>query len=284
MWSQFASQPPLLLGFAVIVGLLVGSFLNVVIVRLPRMMELEWRRDCAEVQDAVSEPSAPFDLARPPSHCPACGHSIRAWENIPILSYLWLRGRCAACAVRIPLRYPLIEALTALLTLIVVWHFGWSMQMAAALVFTWALIALAVIDFYTKLLPDVITLPLVWLGLILSLFGVFVDSETAIIGAVSGYGSFWLLFHLYRLFTGKEGMGRGDFKLFALFGAWMGWAALPQIVLLSALPGAIVGIGLMVTQRQEHQTPIPFGPFLAIAGWISLLWGEAIIQNYLQLV
>lgn len=308
-----AETPWLMYCTTLLLGLIVGSFLNVVILRLPRMMELEWRRDCAELRatesgaktaddpssqpipnptsrvdpasGATSEQSeepAPFGLGRPASHCPACGHAIRAWENIPLLSYLLLRGRCAACRTRISPRYPLIEALTAALSLMVVWHFGFSAQAGAALVFTWSMIALAVIDSETQLLPDAITLPILWLGLLLSLFGVFVDAETAIIGAIAGYLSLWSVFQLFRLLTGREGMGRGDFKLLALFGAWMGWQSLPQIILLSAVPGAIVGIALIAFGRHQQRAPMPFGPYLAIAGWIGLLWGADMTDAYLR--
>ncbi|EIC23207.1 prepilin peptidase [Thiorhodovibrio frisius] len=314
-----AETPWLLYSTTVLLGLVVGSFLNVVILRLPRMMELEWHRDCAELLTAEAEtasspslvtsatpspiggPSqeqsgeqqskhepvpeqepAPFSLARPASHCPSCSHRIRAWENIPVLSYLLLRGRCSACRAPIAIRYPLIETLTAVLSLVVVWHFGFSVQAAAALVFTWSMVALAVIDFDTQLLPDAITLPVLWGGLLLSLFGVFVDAETAIIGAIAGYLSLWSVFQLFRVLTGREGMGRGDFKLLALFGAWMGWQALPQIILLSAVPGALVGIALIALGRQKQRTPMPFGPYLAIAGWVSLLWGAEITEAYLR--
>lgn len=286
----FAQTPWLLQASALLLGLLVGSFLNVVILRLPRMMERQWQRDCAELASAAgsdagspsgAEPE-PLSLARPASHCPACGHRIRAWENIPVLSFLWLRGRCSACQARISPRYPLIETLTGVLSLVVVWHFGFSVQAAAALLFTWAMIALAVIDFDTQLLPDVITLPMLWLGLLLSLFGVFVDAQTAIIGAMAGYLSLWSVFQLFRLLTGREGMGHGDFKLLALFGAWMGWQALPGVILLSAVPGALIGIALIALGRAQRRAAMPFGPYLAIAGWVSLLWGPALADAYLR--
>jgi leader peptidase (prepilin peptidase) / N-methyltransferase len=270
----------------VLLGLILGSFLNVVILRLPRMMEASWRHDCAELS---GEGQAPEDAAKrltlssPPSTCPACGHRIRAVENIPVLSYLVLRGRCSACGTAISPRYPIIEAATALLTLIVVAHFGLTWQGGAALALTWALIALAVIDYDTQLLPDSLTLPLLWLGLILSLFGLFADSQSSIIGAVAGYLSLWLVFHGFRLATGKEGMGYGDFKLLGMFGAWLGWQALPQIILLSAVTGAAIGIGLILARRHESGKPLPFGPYLATAGWISLLWGDQINAAYLRL-
>ncbi len=287
--QALAQMPALLYASTAALGLVIGSFLNVVILRLPRMMERDWRQECAELlADAANADGAAVDsaerltLSTPGSSCPNCGHHIQPWENIPVLSFLLLRGRCSNCAKRISWRYPLIEALTALLSLIVIWQFGPSLQGAFALVLTWGLIALAAIDVDTQLLPDDITLPLLWLGLLLSVQGLFVDSETAIIGAVAGYMGLWLVFHLFRLLTGKEGMGRGDFKLLALFGAWLGWQSLPQILLLSTIPGALFGIALIATGRSERRTPIAFGPFLAIAGWISLVWGDAITQAYLR--
>jgi leader peptidase (prepilin peptidase) / N-methyltransferase len=285
--DAFQHNPALLAGTAVALGLIIGSFLNVVIMRLPRMLESEWRRDCAEITGAPAEGEGAAEpelsLAKPASHCPSCGHRIRPLENVPILSYLLLRGRCSACGVRISPRYPLVEGFTALLTLIVVLHFGLTWQTLAALPLTWGLIALAVIDYDTQLLPDGITLPLLWLGLILSLFGVFTDSQSAIIGAVAGYVSLWIVFQLFRLATGKEGMGFGDFKLFALFGAWLGWQYLPQIILLSALTGALLGTILIASGRHERGRPMPFGPFLAAAGWISLIWGPQINDAYLRI-
>ncbi|RKT43163.1 prepilin peptidase [Thiocapsa rosea] len=288
-WIDVFEQTPLLLyAVSILVGLIVGSFLNVVILRLPRMLEDDWARDCAEFSGtgSPSEPSEQkqLSLAHPPSTCSHCGHRIRAHENIPVLSYLLLRGRCSACGAGIGLRYPLIESFAALLTLIVVLQLGLGWQTGPALLLTWALIALAAIDFDTQLLPDSITLPMIWLGLILSLFTVFADSHSAIIGAVAGYLSLWSIFHLFRLTTGKEGMGYGDFKLLALFGAWLGWQSLPQIILLSALTGAVLGVALILSGRHERGAPMPFGPFLAAAGWISLIWGEQINQTYLQMV
>jgi leader peptidase (prepilin peptidase) / N-methyltransferase len=287
-WLELLQTNPwLLYTSAVLLGLILGSFLNVVILRLPRMMEAGWRRDCAELlspDGTVPETDEPpLSLSKPASTCPSCGHRIRVHENIPILSYLWLRGRCSECKTRISLRYPLVEGLTALLTLMVVVQFGPTWQAAAALLLTWSLIALAVIDLDTQLLPDSITLPVLWLGLFLSLFGLFTDSRTAIIGAVAGYLSLWTVFQLFRLATGKEGMGYGDFKLLAMLGAWLGWPVLPQIILLSALVGALVGVGLILSGRHESGKPLPFGPYLAAAGWISLIWGEAINGAYLRL-
>lgn len=286
LWTEvFIQNPPLLYGSALTLGLIIGSFLNVVILRLPRIMEAGWRRECAELSDPAAGSDEPIlSLARPPSQCPACGHRIRALENIPILSYVFLRGRCSACQAPISLRYPLIEGLTAVLTLVVVWHFGLSAQTLAALALTWALIALAFIDYDTQLLPDSITIPLLWAGLLLSLFGVFTDPGSAIIGAAAGYLSLWSVFQLFRLATGKEGMGYGDFKLLALFGAWFGWSFLLQIILLSALTGALFGTLLIVTGRHARGAPMPFGPFLAVAGWVCLIWGEPINNLYLRLV
>lgn len=281
--DAFRQNPALLVGTALALGLIVGSFLNVVILRLPRMLEGAWHRDCAEITGTgTTETEPPLSLAKPASHCPACGHQISALENVPILSYLFLRGRCSACGARISPRYPLVEGLTGLLTLIVVLHFGLSWQAVAALPLTWGLIALALIDYDTQILPDGITLPLLWLGLALSLFGLFTDSHSAIIGAAAGYLSLWLVFQLFRLATGKEGMGFGDFKLFALFGAWLGWQYLPQIILLSALTGALLGTILIASGRHARGRPLPFGPFLATAGWISLIWGPQINAAYLQ--
>ena len=292
-------QMPALLYIATgILGLVIGSFLNVVILRLPKIMQVQWRRECAELADDDTNtdgesadrpapagdkiPGEPFNLAYPPSHCPACGHRIGVLENIPVLSFLWLRARCSACRAPISWRYPLIEVLTAVLTLLVIWHFGPTAQGLLALILTWGLIALAGIDFDTELLPDAISLPLLWLGLLASLAGVFVDSRDAIIGAAAGYSSLWLVYQLFRMLTGKEGMGYGDFKLLSIFGAWFGWTALPQILLLSTIPGALFGIGLVLSGRSERQTPFAFGPFLAIAGWIYLIWGERIAHAYMD--
>jgi len=279
-----AESPALLQGCAAVLGLLVGSFLNVVALRLPVMMERAWRRECAELLGSggahVSE--APFSLLQPPSRCPHCGHAIRAWENVPVLSWLLLRGQCDACAKPISIRYPVVEAVTGLLSWGVAWQLGWGWQLAAALPLTWALIALTVIDIDHQLLPDQITLPFLWLGLLLNAFGVFTDPVSAILGAVAGYLSLWTVYQVFRRLTGKEGMGYGDFKLLALFGAWLGWQMLPQIVLISALVGSVVGVTLIALRRHGRDVPIPFGPYLAAAGWIALLWGERINAGYLQ--
>jgi leader peptidase (prepilin peptidase)/N-methyltransferase len=284
-WIDLLQQDPLVLyGITLLFALAIGSFLNVVIYRLPRMLESNWRNECAEAMEQAADPTAAerMTLAQPGSRCPHCGHAITALENIPLVSYLILRGRCSSCGKPIGIRYPLIEAATAILSVLVVWRFGLSWEAGGALLLTWGLIALIVIDYDTQLLPDAITLPLLWLGLLLSLAGWFTDSHSAILGAALGYTSLWSLFHLFRLLTGKEGMGYGDFKLFATFGAWLGWQCLPQTILISACVGALVGVLLILTGRHGRYAPMPFGPYLAAAGWISLMWGQDINRLYLQ--
>jgi leader peptidase (prepilin peptidase)/N-methyltransferase len=276
-------SPAFFIGSVFVVGLIVGSFLNVVIHRLPVMMERDWKAQC---QDYMGQPPAEeisgLSLAKPRSRCPDCGHAIRFYENIPVLSYLWLRGKCSSCRRPISLRYPFIELLTAVLSAVIAWHFGFGWQAGAALLLTWALIALSMIDVDHQLLPDSITLPFLWLGLTLSLFPVFADMRSSLIGAIAGYLSLWTVYQLFRLLTGKEGMGFGDFKLLALLGAWMGWQSLPMIVLLSSAVGAVLGVTMIVIQGRDRHQPIPFGPYLAIAGWITLLWGEQISGSYLR--
>ncbi len=287
--NLLAQHPPLLIGTVFLFGLLIGSFINVVAYRLPVMMDRDWRRQCLEYlhpDEPVAEGER-FDLITPRSRCPSCGHRITALENIPVLSYLFLRGACSACGTRISPRYPIVEFATALLSAVVAWKFvqdggGWGWPLAAALIFTWALIALSLIDFDHKLLPDAITLPLLWLGLLLSLGGVFTDMRSSIIGAAAGYLSLWSVYQLFRLLTGKEGMGFGDFKLLAAIGAWLGWQALPVTILLSSLVGAVVGVTLILIRGRDRNIPIPFGPYIAAAGWLALLWGEDITQAYLR--
>lgn len=275
---------------AAVLGLLIGSFLNVVILRLPLMMERTWRTQCQELLDIPAiHPTAgkkeePINLVIPRSRCPHCGHAISALENIPIISYLWLRGRCAGCGKPISPRYPLIELTTALLSGITAWHFGFGWTAAAALALTWALVALTVIDFDHQLLPDDITLPFLWIGLLLSLFGLLTDSASSIIGATAGYLSLWSIYILFKWATGKEGMGYGDFKLLAMLGAWMGWQALPVIIVLSSVVGAAIGITLIVFRGRDKNIPIPFGPYLAAAGWLTLLWGHDITHRYFTLL
>jgi leader peptidase (prepilin peptidase) / N-methyltransferase len=285
LFDYLVGSPVLFCAVVGLVGLLVGSFLNVVIYRLPVMMQRSWRNDCVEYLELAPEPvtNEPFNLVFPLSRCPACNAPIKPYQNIPVISYVFLQGKCANCKNPISLRYPVIEALTGLASFMIAWHFGFTAQAGFALLLTWSLIALSFIDIDHHLLPDSITLPVLWLGLFLSVFGLFTDSHASIIGAVAGYLSLWGVFHLFKLLTGKEGMGYGDFKLLALFGAWLGWQYLPIIILLSSLVGAIIGIAMIVFRRHDRSTPIPFGPYLAAAGWIALIWGEDINQFYLNL-
>ena len=273
---------PAVFAFAAgLLGLMVGSFLNVVIHRLPIMMERDWAAQCAELRAETPPVFEPLSLARPRSRCPQCGHPITAPENIPIVSWLLLRGRCKGCAALISFRYPLVEALTGLLFAFAGWHFGFTAAGMGALVFVAALIALTGIDFDTQLLPDDITLPLLWAGLAFNAFGVYTDLKSAVIGAMAGYLSLWGVYWGFKLFTGKEGMGYGDFKLLAALGAWLGWQMLPLAILLSSFVGAVVGITLMIVARHGRNVPIPFGPYLAVAGAISLVWGKPLTHAYL---
>jgi leader peptidase (prepilin peptidase)/N-methyltransferase len=274
--------PALLLFSTTLLGLIVGSFLNVVILRLPRMMELEWKRECRSILDLPAVEEERLTLAFPPSRCNGCGASIRAWQNIPVVSWILLRGKCASCKTPVSIQYPLVEAATGILSAICAWHFGWSLQLLPALLLTWGLIALAVIDLRTQLLPDSITLPLLWLGLALGLVPAFVNLHDAVVGAIAGYLSLWSVFQLFRLITGKEGMGYGDFKLFAALGAWIGWQMLPLIILLSSVVGAVVGLSMVALRRQGKDIPMAFGPYLAAAGWIALIWGQQITAAYLD--
>jgi len=264
-----------LLVVVAIFGLAIGSFLNVVIHRLPRMMENEWKVQCAELAGAEPVPAGPrYNLVVPGSHCPHCRTPLRAIDNIPLVSWVALRGKCGHCGTRISARYPIVEALTAALSALVAYRFGFTPAMLLALAFTWTLVALTFIDADTTLLPDDLTLPLLWLGLGSNVFGTFVPLQDAVIGAMAGYLALWSIYWLFKLATGKEGMGYGDFKLLAALGAWMGWKALLPIVLLSSLVGAIVGIVLIVLARRGREIPIPFGPYLAAAGLIVLLTGD----------
>lgn len=287
------NEPAMLSIACLLLGLVVGSFLNVVIHRLPKMLERDWDAQAAELLEQKDmaqaaarlrgKETARYNLVTPPSTCPKCGRRIRAIENVPVISFLFLRGRCAGCRSRISLRYPVVELVTGLLSAYIGWRFGFSLAMAGALVFAWALIALTAIDIDTQLLPDDITLPLLWLGLLLNLNGTFVPLQTAVIGAVAGYLSLWSVYWLFKIATGKEGMGYGDFKLLGAIGAWLGWKMLPAIILLSSLVGAVVGIALIVLARHGRNVPIPFGPYLAVAGLIAMFWGETINRTYLQL-
>ncbi len=272
------------------VGLTVGSFLNVVIYRLPVMMERDFKCACEEHFETTiassEKASLPerFNLAVPASTCPSCGHKIRAWENIPVLSWLWLKAKCSQCQAHISARYPSIEALTGLLSVALAMHFGPSQQLLFALVFLWSLIALTFIDIDTMLLPDQITLPLMWLGLLLSLNNTFISTSDALLGAALGYISLWSVYWAFKLLTGKEGMGYGDFKLLAALGAWTGYSYLPVIIILSSFVGAIIGILMMLTKQTEKGQAIPFGPYLAIAGLITFFYGDAIVNFYWQLI
>jgi len=279
-----ASSPPLFIGTCVVLGLLVGSFLNVVIHRLPKMMELAWRSQCAELNETQVVETARYNLIVPRSACPHCNHEISAWENIPVISYLLLRGKCKACHAAISLRYPMIEALSGVLCGFAAAHFGFGMAAIGACLLIWALLALTAIDFDTQFLPDDITLPLIWLGLLFNLNNVYISLPDAVLGAICGYLALWLVYWLFKLITGKEGMGYGDFKLLAALGAWLGWQMLPLIIILSSLVGAVVGITLIVALKHGRNIPIPFGPYLAGGGLIALFWGQTLTQNYLQLL
>jgi len=267
-----------------LLGLMVGSFLNVVIYRLPKMMEHDWHTQCAELRGESAPVDEPLSLSRPRSRCPSCGHAISALENIPVLSWLFLRGRCSACAASISPRYPIVEAITAALTAFAATHFGLAWATAGAILLLWCLIALTFVDFDTQLLPDSITLPLLWTGLLFNLFGTFTDLQSAVIGAIGGYLSLWSVYWAFKLATGKEGMGYGDFKLLAALGAWLGWQMLPLTILLSSLVGAVVGIALILLAKRGRNVPIPFGPYLAAAGLLALFWGKDLTQAYLRLI
>lgn len=288
MIELFSDYPALLISSAFIFGLLIGSFLNVVILRLPAMMEREYKRDFYSYFDTKPDPalqeelSKPFNLVLPHSHCPKCKTEIKPWQNIPLISYLFLRGRCGSCGTAISRRYPMVELVTGILTAVVVWQLGFTWQALAGCAFTWVLIALTGIDFDKQLLPDNLTLPLLWGGLLINLWGTFVPLQDAVIGAIAGYLSLWLVFHIFKLVTGKEGMGAGDFKILAAIGAWFGWQMLPLVILLSAAVGAIVGITWSLAVGRDHRLPIAFGPYLAGAGWIAMLWGEQIVSWYMS--
>jgi leader peptidase (prepilin peptidase)/N-methyltransferase len=291
-FSALQAYPIFGLACTLTLGLLVGSFLNVVIYRLPKMMERDWQAQCRDFLttdgDIASLPAnnstqEPFNLMVPASRCPHCGHKIRPWENIPIVSYLFLGGKCSNCKAGISIRYPIVELVTGLLSVAVIYYVGINWSGLAALVFTWSLVALTMIDVDTYLLPDDITLPLLWLGLIVNSFSSFTDLPSALWGAIAGYLALWSVYKLFKLVTGKEGMGYGDFKLLAALGAWMGWQMLPQIILLSSLVGAVIGISMIIIRGRDKNIPIPFGPYLAIAGWIAFVWGDTINQSYLKL-
>ncbi len=284
----FSAYPLALLIFALLLGLIIGSFLNVVIYRLPIMMQREWTEQCHEFLEleeakATTEPEQ-FNLASPGSHCPQCKHAIGALENIPVLSYLIQGGKCRHCKAGISPRYPLVEAFTGIASVLVVHSFGFTWLSLAVLVLTWSLIVLSMIDFDHQLLPDDITLPILWLGLLINYFDLLTSLEDAVLGAMAGYLVLWLVYWIFKLATGKEGMGQGDFKLLAALGAWLGWQALPQIIFLSAIVGTIIGLSLILFRGRDKNIPIPFGPYLAGAGFIALLWGENVQQLYNSLL
>lgn len=295
--ALYAGNGSLFAGSMFVIGLVIGSFLNVVIWRLPIMLDREWRLQAAEFlpqaaavpASAVPPPAAPFNLVTPRSACPTCRAPIKAWQNIPLVSWLLLRGRCAACQTRISIRYPLVELATALMSAAVAWHFGFGAACACALGVSWTLIALTGIDIDHQLLPDGITLPLMWAGLLASVLigpipgsALPVSPHEALIGAAAGYLSLWLVFHAFRLITGKEGMGYGDFKLYAALGAWLGWKLLPLVILLSAATGAAIGIAMILLRGRDRAAPMPFGPYLAAAGWLALMYGDSLVSGYLR--
>ena len=282
-FALLESSPAVLVTTAVLLGLMVGSFLNVVIHRLPKMLERQWRAECADLAGTAPPPAERYNLVVPRSSCPKCGHRITALENVPIASYLALGGKCSQCGAPIARRYPVVEALSGALSGYIAWRYGWTATMFGALIFAWAMIALAFIDFDTFYLPDSITLPLLWAGLLFNLGGTFTDIRSAVIGAALGYLALWVVFWSYKLATGKEGMGYGDFKLLAAIGAWLGWKMLPLVILLSSFVGAAAGIGLIVFARHGRNVPIPFGPYLVIAGLVALFWGELLTRQYLNL-
>jgi leader peptidase (prepilin peptidase)/N-methyltransferase len=298
LFHLLQSSPATFISISTVMGLMVGSFLNVVIHRLPKMMESEWRVQCTELSQAddgasslavtshipiAVAPTPTYNLVVPRSACPHCNHAITALENIPVISYLFLRGKCSGCGAVISPRYPIIEAASGVLCGLAAAHFGFGMAAVAAILLIWALLALTAIDFDTMLLPDDITLPLLWVGLLLNLFGTFTDIRSAVVGAVVGYLALWSVYWLFKLTTGKEGMGYGDFKLLAALGAWFGWQMLPLILVLSSLVGALIGISLIVLFKQGRNIPIPFGPYLAGGGLIALFWGKTLTEQYLLL-
>ena len=267
-----------------LLGLIVGSFLNVVILRLPKMLEQSWRRECSELLTQPVSIETPISLSHPNSHCPACGANIRAWQNIPVLSWLLLKGRCARCDTPISARYPFVELLTGTLTGLAAWKFGFGPEALSAFMLIWILIALTGIDIDTQLLPDSMTLALLWIGLAVNLFDTWTSLPSSVMGAMLGYGSLWSVYWVFKLVTGKEGMGYGDFKLLGALGAWFGWQTVPVIILLSSFAGALLGISILLLRRLERDTPMPFGPYLAGAGLVILFFGKTLMTEYLQRV
>jgi leader peptidase (prepilin peptidase)/N-methyltransferase len=292
MAELLTQSPALFIAVVFAFALMIGSFLNVVIFRLPIMMYREWHEQCEELAEQTTPtiPEGRFNLVVPRSRCPSCGNPIKAWQNIPVLSYLLLSAQCANCQKSISVRYPLVEMLTAVLAGVCAWHFGFGWEALLAIGFSFALVAISMIDVDHQLIPDSIVMPLLWVGLLMSLFHPMPGAETlfiapreAIVGALAGYLSFWSVYQLYKLVTGKDAMGAGDFKLLAALGAWLGWQALPIVILMSAVAGAVIGILMIVIRGRDRQIPIPYGPYLASAGWITLIWGESIKNAYLDM-
>jgi leader peptidase (prepilin peptidase)/N-methyltransferase len=284
--AALQSSPWLFYSTVLFLGLCVGSFLNVVAYRLPLMMERDWKLECHEFlgleKPELNNRQLSMNLATPASACPNCGHKLRTWENIPVISYIFLRAKCSSCGSKISIQYPAVELITGISSLLAANAFGVSIQTVAALLFTWVLIALTLVDLKKQLLPDNMTLPLLWLGILLSLFGVFTDLKSSVIGAMAGYLILWSVYQLFKLLTKKEGMGFGDFKLLGALGAWAGYSYLPQIILVSSVVGSVAGITMLIIGSAKQQQPIPFGPYLAVAGWIALLWGDIINETYLS--
>jgi len=283
-FNQLNASPSLLYSSTIILGLLIGSFLNVVIYRLPKMLEQDWKEQCSLLLEQTPPVNEKLTLSSPNSSCPTCQHAIKPWENIPVISYIFLQGRCSQCKSKISVRYPIIELATAILSLVTILYLGASLAGLFALFMTWTLISLTMIDADTQLLPDNMTLPLMWLGLILNTFNVFTSLESALWGAIFGYLSLWSIYQAFKLLTGKEGMGFGDFKLLAALGAWFGWQLLPIIILVSSVVGALFGIAMIIIKGRDKNIPMPFGPFLAIAGWITLIWGHQLQHFWLSSV
>jgi leader peptidase (prepilin peptidase)/N-methyltransferase len=282
--NYFAQNPVFFIFCASVLGLIIGSFLNVVIYRLPKMLESEWRVQCSALlaidTEVAASPQPIFNLVSPNSHCPCCHHEIAPWHNIPVISFLLLKGKCHHCKAPIALRYPLLELICGLLTAFTAYHFGFTLTLLPALILVWSLIALTMIDIDHQLLPDHITLPLLWAGLIINSFNLLVPLQEAVWGAIAGYVSLWSVYWFFKLLTAKEGMGYGDFKLLAALGAWLGWSMLPLVVVLASLVGACVGIALMIFKKHRMGTPIAFGPYLAAAGLIALMWGQSLVNDY----
>ena len=281
--NSLQASSELFITICAILGITVGSFLNVVIYRLPKMMQLAWHQQCAELNGEPAKLLPVFDLVTPRSNCTQCGHKIKIFENIPLISYLFLKGRCSKCHERISIRYPIVELLTGLMSGFAAWYYGYSFMCFAALFFIWAMIALTFIDFDTQLLPDVITLPLLWIGFLINLNNGIIDLQSAVVGAMVGYLALWVVYWIFKLTTGKEGMGYGDFKLLAAIGAWLGWQSLPLVILSSSFVGGLVGIFLIYFRNQHSGLAIPFGPYLAGGGLIAMFWGKQINHTYLSL-